>query len=129
MSYSEDNKLQGDIKAVFKPDQQRWDRNELEVISEINKQYLRKTEKADEYFERLRNKLDTQGISILPHQKSIEVIIYDARKFLIELMDIISNEENPYDYIVSSQENIFSFTLIMIILGVIIFIISSFMSE
>tara|TARA_E500000178_G_C17019787_1_gene754928 strand:- start:2372 stop:2761 length:390 start_codon:yes stop_codon:yes gene_type:complete len=129
MSYSEDNKLQGDINAVFKPDQQRWDRNELEVISEINKQYLRKTEKADEYFERLRNKLDTQGISILPHQKSIEVIIYDARKFLIELMDIISNEENPYDYIVSSQENIFSFTLIMIILGVIIFIISSFMSE
>lgn len=129
MSYSEDNKLQGDINAVFKPDQQRWDRNELEVISEINKQYLRKTEKADEYYERLRNKLDTQGISILPHQKSIEVIIYDARKFLIELMDIISNEENPYDYIVSSQENIFSFTLIMIILGVIIFIISSFMSE
>ena len=129
MSYSEDNKLQGDINAVFKPDQQRWDRNDLEVISEINKQYLRKTEKADEYFERLRNKLDTQGISILPHQKSIEVIIYDARKFLIELMDIISNEENPYDYIVSSQENIFSFTLIMIILGVIIFIISSFMSE
>ena len=129
MSYSEDNKLLGDINAVFKPDQQRWDRNELEVISEINKQYLRKTEKADEYFERLRNKLDTQGISILPHQKSIEVIIYDARKFLIELMDIISNEENPYDYIVSSQENIFSFTLIMIILGVIIFIISSFMSE
>lgn len=129
MSYSEENKLQGDINAVFKPDQQRWDRNELEVISEINKQYLRKTEKADEYFERLRNKLDTQGISILPHQKSIEVIIYDARKFLIELMDIISNEENPYDYIVSSQENIFSFTLIMIILGVIIFIISSFMSE
>ena len=129
MSYSEDNKLQGDINAVFKPDQQRWDRNELEVISEINKQYLRKTEKADEYFERLRNKLDTQGISILPHQKSIEVIIYDARKFLIELMDIISNEENPYDYIVSSQENIFSFTLIMIILGVTIFIISSFMSE
>ena len=129
MSYSEENKLQGDINAVFKPDQQRWDRNELEVISEINKQYLRKTEKADEYFERLRNKLDTQGISILPHQKSIEGIIYDARKFLIELMDIISNEENPYDYIVSSQENIFSFTLIMIILGVIIFIISSFMSE
>tara|TARA_B100002019_G_C20995361_1_gene462628 strand:+ start:128 stop:517 length:390 start_codon:yes stop_codon:yes gene_type:complete len=129
MSYSEDNKLQGDINAVFKPDQQRWDRNELEVISEINKQYLRKTEKADEYFERLRNKLDTQGISILPHQKSIEVIIYDARKFLIELMDIISNEENPYNYIVSSQENIFSFTLIMIVLGITIFIISSFMSE
>lgn len=129
MSYSEDNKLQGDINAVFKPDQQRWDRNELEVISEINKQYLRKTEKADEYFERLRNKLDTQGISLLPHQKSIEVIIYDARKFLIELMDIISNEENPYNYIVSSQENIFSFTLIMIVLGITIFIISSFMSE
>lgn len=129
MSYSDDNRLEGNINAVFKPDQERWDRNELEVISEINKQYLRKTEKSDEYFELLKNKLDTQGISIMPHQKSIEVIIHDTRKFLIELMDILSNENNPYDYIVSSQENIFSFSLILIILGVIVFIISSLMVE
>lgn len=129
MSYSDDNRLEGNINAVFKPDQERWDRNELEVISEINKQYLRKTEKTDEYFELLKKKLDTQGISIMPHQKSIEVIIHDTRKFLIELMDILSNENNPYDYIVSSQENIFSFSLILIVLGVIVFILSSLMVE
>tara|TARA_B100000900_G_C20518122_1_gene690971 strand:- start:378 stop:767 length:390 start_codon:yes stop_codon:yes gene_type:complete len=129
MSYSDDNKLEGNINAVFKPDQERWDRNELEVISEINKQYLRKTEKTDEYFNLLKKKLDTQGISLMPHQKSIEVIIHDTRKFLIELMDILSNENNPYDYIVSSQENIFSFSLILIVLGVIVFILSSLMVE
>ena len=108
MSYSEDNKLQGDIRSVFKPDQERWDRNELEVISEINKQYLQKTEKADEYFDLLKKKLDTQGLSMLPHQKSLEVIIHDARKFLLEFIDILSNDHNPYQYVVSSQENIFS---------------------
>ena len=129
MSYSEDNKLQGDIRSVFKPDQERWDRNELEVISEINKQYLQKTEKADEYFDLLKKKLDTQGLSILPHQKSLEVIIHDARKFLLEFIDILSNDHNPYQYVVSSQENIFSFTIIVLTIGIIMFILSSFMIE
>lgn len=129
MSYSDDNKLEGNINTVFKPNQERWDRNELEVISEINKQYLRKTEKSDEYFELLKKKIDTQGISIMPHQKSIEEVIHDTRKFLIELLDILSNENNPYDYIVSSNENVFSFSLILIVIGVITFIISSLMVE
>jgi len=124
MSYSDDNKLEGNINTVFKPNQERWDRNELEVISEINKQYLRKTEKSDEYFELLKKKIDAQGISIMPHQKSIEEVIHDTRKFLIELLDILSNENNPYDYIVSSNENVFSFSLILIVIGVITFIIS-----
>ena len=129
MSYSDDNKLEGNINTVFKPNQERWDRNELEVISEINKQYLRKTEKSDEYFKLLKKKIDTQGISIMPHQKSIEEVIHDTRKFLIELLDILSNENNPYDYIVSSNENVFSFSLILIVIGVITFIISSLMVE
>jgi hypothetical protein len=129
MSYSDDNKLEGNINTVFKPNQERWDRNELEVISEINKQYLRKTEKSDEYFELLKKKIDAQGISIMPHQKSIEEVIHDTRKFLIELLDILSNENNPYDYIVSSNENVFSFSLILIVIGVITFIISSLMVE
>lgn len=129
MSYSDDNRLEGDINSVFKPNQERWDRHELEVISEINNQYLRKTEKSDEYFELLKKKIDSQAISIMPHQKSIEEIIHDTRKFLVELLDILSNENNPYDYIVSSNENIFSFSLILIVIGIITFIISSLMVE
>jgi len=119
----------GDINAVFKPDQQRWDRNELEIISDINEDYIKKSRKAEEYYTRLQNKIDLNGLKVLPHQKSIEVIIYDARKLMVEAFEMISNDKNPYNYIVSSQENIFSCTIILIISGVIIFILSSFLSD
>ena len=107
MSYSDNFKLRGNINPIFKPDQNRWDRNELEVISEINDVYLKKSQKVDEYYEKLKEKLDKRGFTILPHQKSIESIIYETRKMLINIINMISNEENPYNYIVSSQENIF----------------------
>jgi hypothetical protein len=119
----------GDINPIFEPDQQRWDRNELEIISDINEDYVKKSRKADKYYTELKNKIDLKGLSVLPHQKSIEVIIHDARKLMVEAFEMISNDENPYNYIVSSQENIFSCTLILIISGVIIFILSSFLSD
>lgn len=129
MSYTNDNKLVGDIRDVFKPNQERWDRHELEIISDINDEYLRKSRKVDEFYDELKKKLDLKGIGILPHQKSIEVILFDCRKLILDIFEIVSNNENPYNHIVSSQQNIFSFMLILIISGVILFLMSSFLID
>ena len=110
-----DNKLEGDIKDIFKPDQKMWDRHELEVISEINTEYLKKKEKSNQYFEEVEKELKLKGSKIMPHQKSIETIIYDCRKLIVDIFNIVSREENPFKFIMSSQDNIFSFCIILII--------------
>tara|TARA_X000000950_G_scaffold288000_1_gene402750 strand:- start:1357 stop:1749 length:393 start_codon:yes stop_codon:yes gene_type:complete len=124
-----DNKLEGDIKDIFKPDQQMWDRRELEVISEINTEYLKKKEKSNQYFEEMEKELKLKGSKIMPHQKSIETIIYDCRKLIVDIFNIVSREENPFKFIMSSQDNIFSFCIILIISGTIIFMVSNLMLE
>ena len=130
MSFSNsDNKLEGDIKDIFKPDQQMWDRHELELISEINSEYLMKKEKSNQYFDDMKKKLKLKGFKILPHQKSIETIIYDCRKLIIDIFNIISKEENPFKFIMSSQDNIFSFCVLLIVSGTIIFMVSNLMLD
>ena len=130
MSFSNsDNKLEGDIKDIFKPDQQMWDRHELELISEINSEYFMKKEKSNQYFDDMKKKLKLKGSKILPHQKSIETIIYDCRKLTIDIFNIISKEENPFKFIMSSQDNIFSFCVLLIVSGTIIFMVSNLMLD
>ena len=65
MSYTNDNKLVGDIRDVFKPDQERWDRHELEIISDINDEYLRKSRKVDEFYDELKKKFADSKIIIV----------------------------------------------------------------
>lgn len=126
-----DSKLEGEIKDVFKPDQELWDNRELQIIDEINKKYKKKNENLENYFNKILIENETKNKFMLPHEKSVEIILYECRIVFINVMNLISSNSynEAYKYITSSHDNIFSFTLIFITIGFMLLLLSSMLVE
>jgi len=111
---SELKKLNQVLFPSFKPDKKGWDNKESETISEIKSSY-----------ERELNIQETEPKEVLPHQKSIEELVYDMRIVFFKVLEISLNKQNPISYILSESKNQFSFCLIIIIIGILMLLISN----
>lgn len=65
----------------------------------------------------------------LPHQQSIEEIIISIREILFTIIDMIDSKTNPIPFILSSDSRMFSFSLMMIIFGTLLLLLSSLMKS
>lgn len=115
---SDRKKLNQLLVPTFKPDQEGWENKESETISEIKSSYEKELilQESDEMKE------DNEP---LPHQKSIEDIIYDMRIVFFKVLEISLNKQNPLPYILSESKNQFSFCLIVITIGILMLLISN----
>lgn len=114
---SDRKKLNQALFPSFKPDQEGWDNKESETISEIKSRYEKELimQETDE----------TETKELLPHQKSIEDLVYDMRIVFFKVLEILLNKQNPIPYILSESKNQFSFCLIIIIIGILMLLISN----
>lgn len=116
---SDRKKLNQNLSVSFDPDPNGWDKKEYEIISEIKSDYEKEISKQEMY----------QSKELLPHQRSIESIVYDLRVVFLKVLEIILNKQNPLPYILSENKTQFSFCLIIIILGILLLLISNIMSN
>ena len=68
---------------------------------------------------------------LMPHEKTLEVIFYDCRVTLLKVLDLMSNKsyDETYKYVTSTHDKLFSFTLIVIIIGLMLLLFSSILVE
>ena len=116
---SDRKKLNQNLTPSFDPDPEGWDNKEYEIISEIKSDYEKEINRQDMY----------NSKELLPHQRSIESIVYDIRVVFLKVLEIALNKENPLPYILSENKTQFSFCLIVIILGILLLLISNIMSN
>ena len=114
---SDRKKLNQLLVASFKPDQKGWERKESETISEIRSSYEKELILQEDEVKNLAEPL--------PHQKSIENIVYDMRIVFLKVLELSLNKQNPLPYILSENKIQFSFCLIVIIIGIMMLLISN----
>lgn len=61
----------------------------------------------------------------LPHNKSIEEIIINIRELFYKLIDMMINMKNPIPFITSSSDRFFSFTILLLIVGILLLLFSN----
>lgn len=115
---SDRKKLNQALFPSFNPNQDGWDNKESETISEIKSTYEKEIIMQESKKKELAKEL-------LPHQKSIEDIVYDIRIVFFKVLEILLNKQNPISYILSESKNQFSFCLIIIIIGILMLLISN----
>jgi hypothetical protein len=71
-------------------------------------------------------KYDIEKI-ILPHQQTVENIIINMRDLFFIIIDKLENQQNPIPFILSSDSRIFIFSLILIIFGTLLMLLSTLM--
>lgn len=116
---SDRKKLNQILSARFNPDQEGWDTRESEIISEIQSDYEKEINQQE--------MLDKN--ELLPHQRSIESIVFDLRVVFLKVLEIVLNKQNPLPYILSENKTQFSFCLIVIIIGIMLLLVSNIMSN
>jgi hypothetical protein len=68
-------------------------------------------------------------MAILPHQKSTEIIIINLREMIHNILNKLINKENPIKYINSSPDNYFTFSILLIIMGTLLLLLSNLMKN
>lgn len=104
--------LEKPIKPVFDPDQAGWDKKEKEDLNFKNN------------YEKRRNEIEKNNDK-LPHQKSIEEIVFDLRIVFLEVLRLVMKNENPLPFILSENKNQFAFCLLVILIGIILLLFSN----
>jgi hypothetical protein len=67
--------------------------------------------------------------NILPHQKSIEIIIINLREMIHIILNKLINKENPIPYINSTPDRFFTFSILLIIIGTLLLLLSNLMKD
>ena len=65
----------------------------------------------------------------LPHQRPIEDIIIISREMFYKCLEMLVEKKNPYNYIMSSPDRFFTFSLVLIILGSTLLLMSNIFSS
>lgn len=63
----------------------------------------------------------------MPHKKSLEIIIINIREMIYILLQKLIKKENPILYINSSPDRFFTCSIILIILGTLLLLLSGLM--
>jgi hypothetical protein len=64
----------------------------------------------------------------LPHEKSIEDIIISIKDVSYKIMELLFNRENPMEYILSTPDRHFAFSLLLIIIGALLLLFSNILN-
>lgn len=65
----------------------------------------------------------------LPHKKPIEDIIITIRELLYHILELLIDKKNPIPYIISSPDRIFAFTLLLLVIGAVLLLLSNLMKS
>ena len=64
----------------------------------------------------------------LPHEKSIEDIIISIKDVFYKIMELLFNRKNPMEYIFSTPDRHFAFSLLLIIIGALLLLFSNILN-
>lgn len=87
-------------------------------------------------FEEKRNKndysivnvYDDDVIELIPiHKRTIEYIIIRTREIFYTCLKMLSNKKNPLPFVMQNEERKFSFSLFLIVIGILLLLFSSLM--
>jgi len=87
-------------------------------------------------FEEKRNKndysivnvYDDDVIELIPiHKRTIEYIIIRTREIFYTCLKMLSNKKNPLPFVMQNEERKFSFSLFLIVMGILLLLFSSLM--
>ena len=87
-------------------------------------------------FEEKRNKndysivnvYDDDVIELIPiHKRTIEYIIIRTREVFYTCLKMLSNKKNPLPFVMQNEERKFSFSLFLIVMGILLLLFSSLM--
>jgi hypothetical protein len=112
------NKSYRDVNMQF--DQKQFNKNFEEAI--IKEQKVKSEEKDLEYVD------ETVNI-ILPHMKPIEDIIITIRELLYRILELLIDKQNPIPYIMSTPDRIFAFTVLILVIGSVLLLLSNLMKS
>ena len=65
--------------------------------------------------------------SIPIHKRTIEYIIIRTRELFYTCLELLSNKKNPLPFIMENEEKKFSFSLFLIVMGILLLLFSSLM--
>ncbi len=109
------NKSNRDLNIKFNQVQFNKDFDEADIK---NMQYNPDLSKDDEIIS-----------SKLPHQRSMEDIVIIMRDMIYKILELLIEKKNPLTYINSSLDKQYSFSLILIILGTLLLLLSGLMMD
>ena len=87
-------------------------------------------------FEEKRNKNDYSIVNVydddiidsIPiHKRTIEYIIIRTRELFYTCLELLSNKKNPLPFVMQNEERKFSFSLFLIVMGILLLLFSSLM--
>ena len=87
-------------------------------------------------FEEKRNKTDYSIVNVyeddiielIPiHKRTIEYIIIRTRELFYTCLELLSNKKNPLPFVMETEERKFSFSLFLIVMGILLLLFSSLM--
>ena len=64
----------------------------------------------------------------LPHEKSIEDIIISIKDVFYKIIELLFNGKNPMEYIFSTPDRHFAFSLLLIIIGALLLLFSNILN-
>ena len=74
------------------------------------------------------NVYDDDVIESLPiHKRTIEYIIIRTRELFYTCLELLSNKKNPLPFVMETEERKFSFSLFLIVMGILLLLFSSLM--
>ena len=65
--------------------------------------------------------------SIPIHKRTIEYIIIRTRELFYTCLEMLSNKKNPLPFVMQNEERTFSFSLFLIVMGILLLLFSSLM--
>ena len=76
------------------------------------------------------NDIDNEIILLqLPHQKPIEQLIINMRETIFVILETLINKQNPIPYINSNPDRFLSTSIILIIFGTLLLLLSNLMKS
>ena len=67
-------------------------------------------------------------IELIPiHKRTIEYIIIRTRELFYTCLEMLSNKKNPLPFVMQNEERTFSFSLFLIVMGILLLLFSSLM--
>ena len=105
-----ESKLYQPINPTFGPNQKEWD--DMENNNLYRTEIMR------------QSKAEDNTVKLL-HQKSISEIIFNCRIAFFETLQLMLNKENPLPFILSSDDNMLSTCIIIIIIGILMLLVSN----
>lgn len=97
-------------------------------LGNFNKVFEEKRNKNDYSIVNVYDDDDDDIIELIPiHKRTIEYIIIRTRELFYTCLEMLSNKKNPLPFVMENEERTFSFSLFLIVMGILLLLFSSLM--